>query len=192
MSVFSGTTAIYVGNNSYSAAYVGDVQVWPPVPPITGYRLTAKTYSTISSGDKVVFVEPNSKRIVTGNNGKTSVVFSDFNGDGVYSGLPSGTEIFTIYKGTPAYNGYLRFSDDMCANVEFSSPSTHPDVQFYRGCSSQYNMHTAYINGENIQTDDNYSNTYLLVNKSGAPWFSTAYQVMGYKPFKVYKVEVIQ
>ena len=29
MSVFSATTALYVGSNNYSAAYVGDVKVWP-------------------------------------------------------------------------------------------------------------------------------------------------------------------
>lgn len=43
MSVFSATTALYVGSTSYSKAYVGDTQVWPIESEITVLRY--RTYN---------------------------------------------------------------------------------------------------------------------------------------------------
>ena len=55
--IFSATTALYVGNTSYSKAFIGETQVWPLSGETTGYTLQkASSTSDLKKGDILGYV----------------------------------------------------------------------------------------------------------------------------------------
>ena len=101
--IFSGTTALYVGNSSYSKAYLGSTLVWPV--QLTGYTLQRITsFSQLSSGDTYVFIDPTNKYIVGMDSTWSNVYFEDFTTSGIINNMPSGYKEF-IFKGTEILSG---------------------------------------------------------------------------------------
>lgn len=95
--LLSGATALYIGNQSYSKAYVGDTLVWPATPPTpptptTGYTLTKiSSISQLSKGDSYVLI---SNKILGGRPYPDiwyNLDFPGFSGSGTYSALPTYT-----------------------------------------------------------------------------------------------------
>ena len=56
--VLSGATALYIGNQSYSKAYIGDTLVWSTIQPTTLTKIN--DISGLSDGDEIVLAGYNS------------------------------------------------------------------------------------------------------------------------------------
>ena len=102
----------------------------PPVPTgETKYRITSVANATFSDGDKIVMIEPNSKKIITGI-GRGSTSFSAFTGEGLYDELPAGTTVLVYYS------GHLEYENGSCANSEPVVQSSYSSIaRFIMDCS---------------------------------------------------------
>ena len=103
---FSGTTALYLGNTSYSKAYIGDKLVWPIKDTFT----LVQDLSGLSVGDKIVLAgyysmtiqgqTVEARKIVAftanTNNYFYNADFDGFNGDSGQYILPENACVFTV------------------------------------------------------------------------------------------------
>ena len=135
-SVPSGGTFIKECGVSWPSGASGIPNGWtvkdncPPVPTGgTKYRITSVANATFSDGDKIVLIEPNNKKIITGI-GRSSTSFSAFTGEGVYDELPAGAAILVYYS------SHLTFEDGTCANSEAVLQSSYSSIaRFIANCS---------------------------------------------------------
>lgn len=109
MDVFSATTALYVGNTSCSAAYVGDVKVWPTAIDYTKECFTMK----MLSGGTLYFVRNNDRPVslnYSKNGGEWQTITSETQGSATPISVSVGDTI--RWWKTEGYNNVFGSADN--------------------------------------------------------------------------------
>lgn len=113
--IFSATTALYVGNTSYTKAYVGETQVWPK---IIATITRVNSFSELHSGDTYVLINEDNNLIV--GNGLSSLVYSDVSSGGTKIIIPPSNYTEFVFDKTYNYSSSSIY-DTTVANIIVNS-----------------------------------------------------------------------